>query len=44
MLWPLLFMGGMFILYFATVLLARIRVRVLEQEADRQWAEEVRNG
>ena len=44
MLWPLLFMGGMFILYFSTVLLARIRVRVLEQEADRQWAEEVRNG
>ena len=44
MLWPLLLMGLVFMLYFATVLLARIRVRILEQEADRQWVEEVRGG
>ena len=44
MLWPLLFMAGVFMLYFATVLLARIRVRILEQETDRQWIEGVRGG
>ena len=44
MLWPLLLMGLVFTLYFATILLARIRVRILEQEADRQWVEEVRGG
>ncbi len=44
MLWPLLFMGGMYFLYFATVLLARLRMRLLEREADRQWARELQHG
>ncbi len=44
MLWPLLLMAVMFTLYFATVLLARIRMRILEREADRRWVEEMRNG
>jgi len=44
MLWPLLFMGVMFLLYFVTVLLARIRARILEREADRRWVEAIRHG
>ena len=44
MLWPLLFMGGMYLLYFVTVLLARLRMRLLEREADRQWVRELQHG
>ena len=42
MLWPLLFMGTVFMLYFVTVLLMRIRTRILERESERRWVEEVR--
>ncbi len=44
MLWPLLWMGATFVLYFWTVLFARVRTRVLEREADRQWVAEERGG
>ena len=44
MLWPLLFMGAMFALYFAAALLARVRAALLEREADRDWAAEFLRG
>ena len=43
-LWPLLFMGVMFVIYFFTVLLARMRARLLEREAQRSWAREAVDG
>ncbi len=44
MLYPLLLMAVVFLLYFVSVLLLRMRVRILEREADRQWVKELQHG